>query len=51
MFEFYLLLFLFPLYYSEKLIQIQDFQEVTLFIEDSLCNYTLNYTSIGSPYF
>ena len=51
MFEFFLLLFLFPLYYSEEFIPVSDFQMVNIFFQNGYCNFTLNYKVIGSAIF
>ena len=51
MFEFFLLLFLFPLYYSEELIPVSDLQMVNLFFQNGYCNFTLRYNNIKSSNF
>ena len=51
MFELYLIIFLFPLYYSEIIIPISDFQTVEIPFKDGYCNYTLNYSIAGSKIF
>ena len=51
MFNLYLLIFLFPLYYSEIVIPISDFQPVNIPFKDGYCNYTLNYSIAGSKIF
>ena len=51
MFEFYLIIFLFPLFYSEIIIPISDFQTVEIPFKDGYCNYTLNYSIAGSKIF
>ena len=51
MFEFYLLLFLFPLYYSEIIIPVSDLQNVTVSYVEGYRNYTLSYNAICSPIF
>ena len=51
MFEFYLLLFLFPLYYADTIIPISDLQNVTVYFVEGYCNYTLRYKEVCSSNF
>ena len=51
MLEFCFLILLFSLYYSDTLIPISDFQNVTLFINEGYCNYSLSYSFIDSSIF
>ena len=51
MFNFFLSICLFSLYYSETLIPISDSQNVTLFFEEGYCQYSLGYSFIGSSIF
>ena len=51
MLEFCFLVLLFSLYYSDTLIPISDFQNVTLFFNEGYCNYSLSYSFIDSSIF
>ena len=47
MFEFYLLIVLFPLYFSETIIPVSNFQNVTIPFETEYCDYILKYSITG----
>ena len=51
MFEFFLLISLVALYYSEKIIPISDFKNETISFENGYCNNSLSYSIVESPNF
>ena len=51
MFSFCFLIILFSNYFSQNIIQISDFQNITIPSEGEICDYILSYSLVGSKNF